>query len=237
MRKESQAQKGPDRVFWGFFLLGLALLPVGLYLALSAPPDLNQGYLVRIMYLHVPTAWMGYLAFFVAFLYAILYLIRQDPRYDRISLASAEIGVVFLGLALVTGMLWARPTWGVYWTWEPRLTTTAILFAVYVGYFLLRGAIEDPELRRKAAAAVAILGFINVPISYMSVKWWRSLHQTQSIDLTTGRIQMDPAMLQALLFNLLVFTVLYLAFVRFRAYVVGLEEAKEEGLSLEEGKA
>jgi heme exporter protein C len=142
--------------------------------------------------------------------------------------ASAEIGLVFMGLALVTGMLWARPTWGVYWTWEPRLTTTAILFAVYVGYFLLRGAIEDPELRRKAAAAVGVLGFINVPISYMSVKWWRSLHQTQSIDLTTGKIHMAPEMLQALLFNLLVFTLLYLGFVRFRGFLAALEARKEE---------
>ena len=218
----------PDLLTWVLLGLGFALLPVGLYLALSAPPDVNQGYLVRIMYLHVPGAWLGYLAFFVTFLYSLIYLFRQDPRHDRVAMASAEIGLVFMGLALVTGMLWARPTWGVYWTWEPRLTTTAILFAVYVGYFLLRGAIEDPELRRKAAAAVGVLGFINVPISYMSVKWWRSLHQTQSIDLTTGKIQMAPEMLQALLFNLLVFTLLYLSFVRFRGFLVALEARKEE---------
>ncbi len=227
MLKAAQPDR-PDALTWVFLGLGLLLLPVGLYLALSAPPDVNQGYLARIMYLHVPGAWLGYLAFFVTFLYSLLYLFRQDPRYDRVASSSAEIGLVFMGLALVTGMLWARPTWGVYWTWEPRLTTTAILFAVYVGYFLLRGAIEDPELRRKAAAAVGILGFINVPISYMSVKWWRSLHQTQSIDLTTGKIHMDPAMLQALLFNLLVFTLLYLGFVRFRSLLAALEARKEE---------
>ena len=218
----------PDGLTWAFLGLGVLLLPLGLYLALAAPPDANQGYLVRIMYLHVPTAWVGYLAFFVTFLYSLLYLFRQDPRHDRVAAASAEIGLVFMGLALVTGMLWARPTWGVYWTWEPRLTTTAILFAVYVGYYLLRGAIEDPELRRKAAAAVGVLGFLNVPISYMSVKWWRSLHQTQSIDLTTGKIHMAPEMLQVLLFHLAVFTLLYLGFVRFRGLVAALEEAKEE---------
>ncbi|WP_243030273.1 cytochrome c biogenesis protein CcsA [Thermus altitudinis] len=227
MLKAAQPDR-PDALTWVFLGLGLLLLPVGLYLALAAPPDVNQGYLARIMYLHVPGAWLGYLAFFVTFLYSLLYLFRQDPRYDRVALASAEIGLVFMGLALVTGMLWARPTWGVYWTWEPRLTTTAILFAVYVGYFLLRGAIEDPELRRKAAAAVGILGFINVPISYLSVKWWRSLHQTQSIDLTTGKIHMDPAMLQALLFNLFVFTLLYLGFVRFRSLLAAIEDRQEE---------
>ncbi|MGC8876303.1 cytochrome c biogenesis protein CcsA [Thermus sp.] len=218
----------PDALTWVFLGLGLLLLPLGLYLALEAPPDANQGYLVRIMYLHVPGAWLGYLAFSVTFLYSLLYLFRQDPRYDRVARASAEIGLVFMGLALVTGMLWARPTWGVYWTWEPRLTTTAILFAVYVGYFLLRGAIEDPELRQKAAAAVGVLGFLNVPISYMSVKWWRSLHQTQSIDLTTGKVHMAPEMLQVLLFNLLVFTLLYLGFVRFRGFLEAREEGREE---------
>lgn len=219
----------PDAWTWAFLGLGLLLLLVGLYLALAAPPDANQGYLVRIMYLHVPGAWLGYLAFFVTFLYSLLYFFRPSPKYDRVATSSAEIGLVFMGLALVTGMLWARPTWGVYWTWEPRLTTTAILFAVYVGYFLLRSAIEDPDLRAKAAAAVGILGFINVPISYMSVKWWRSLHQTQSIDLTTGRIHMAPEMLHALLFNLLVFTLLYLGFLRFRGYLAALEAQKEEG--------
>lgn len=135
----------PDGLTWAFLGLGVLLLPLGLYLALAAPPDANQGYLVRIMYLHVPTAWVGYLAFFVTFLYSLLYLFRQDPRHDRVAAASAEIGLVFMGLALVTGMLWARPTWGVYWTWEPRLTTTAILFAVYVGYFLLRGPLRTPS--------------------------------------------------------------------------------------------
>lgn len=218
----------PDTWTWAFLGLGLLLLPVGLYLALAAPPDANQGYLARIMYLHVPGAWLGYLAFFVTFLYSLLYFFRPIPKYDRVATSSAEIGLVFMALALVTGMLWARPTWGVYWTWEPRLTTTAILFAVYVGYFLLRSAIEDPDLRAKAAAAVGILGFINVPVSYMSVKWWRSLHQTQSIDLTTGRIHMAPEMLQALLFNLLVFTLLYLGFLRFRGYLAALEAKKEE---------
>ncbi len=102
----------PDALTWVFLGLGLLLLPLGLYLALAAPPDVNQGYLVRIMYLHVPGAWLGYLAFLVTFLYSLLYLFRQDPRYDRVASASAEIGLVFMGLALVTGMLWARPTWG-----------------------------------------------------------------------------------------------------------------------------
>lgn len=209
-------QKPGDLVTTLLVGLGLTLLAVGFYFALAAPPDANQGYLARIMYLHVPSAWVGYLAFFSALLYSAAYLIWRRPGLDRMAAASVEIGLVFLGLALVTGMLWARPTWGVYWTWEPRLTTTAILFAVYVGYLVLRSAIEDPDLKAKASAAVGILGAINVPISYMSVKWWRSLHQTQSLDLTTGKVHMDGAMVLALLVNLAAFSILFLALLRLR---------------------
>ncbi|HID16268.1 MAG TPA: cytochrome C assembly protein, partial [Candidatus Atribacteria bacterium] len=120
--------------------LGLALFvfAVGQYLAFKAPPDVHQGYLIRILYVHVGAAWVAYLAFFVAMVFAVLYLWKQDPAYDRISAASAEIGLLFMLLTLFGGMMWARPTWGVFWTWEPRLTTSAILTAFYLGYFLLR---------------------------------------------------------------------------------------------------
>ncbi len=195
---------------------GLAVLLVGFYLALSAPPDANQGWLVRILYLHVPMAWLCYLAIFGTLGYSVAYLVRRNPHYDRVAAVSAEIGLLFSALTVLTGALWGRPTWGVYWTWEPRLTTFAILIAVYVGYFIVRSAIEDPELRANASAAIGILGSINVPISYMSVKWWRSLHQTQTIDLTTGKVNMEPSMLMALLVNLLAFTLLYFAFMRLR---------------------
>ncbi|GEM85617.1 cytochrome c biogenesis protein CcsA [Meiothermus granaticius] len=207
---------------------GLLGLLVGFYLALSAPPDVNQGWLVRIMYLHVPMAWLCYLAIFGTLGYSIAYLVRRNPRYDRMAAASAELGLLFSALTVLSGALWGRPTWGVYWTWEPRLTTFAILIAVYVGYFVVRSAIEDPELRANASAAIGILGSINVPISYMSVKWWRSLHQTQTIDLTTGKVNMEPSMLLALMVNLLAFTLLYIAFVRLRGIIAEREAEKLE---------
>ncbi|AEB11206.1 cytochrome c assembly protein [Marinithermus hydrothermalis DSM 14884] len=228
MMNRVASDRGLDRLTLGLLVAGFGVLAVGLYYALAAPPDVTQGYLVRIMYLHVGAAWTAYLAFFVAMGYAVAYLWKQEDRYDRLSAASAELGVIFTALTLLSGMLWGRPTWGVYWTWEPRLTTTAILFVFYIGYFLLRQAIEDPEFRAKAAAAAAILGVINVPISYMSVRWWRSLHQTQSIDLTTGRVSMDEAMLVALLVNFAAFNLLYLAFLRFKGVVSALEAQREE---------
>lgn len=195
---------------------GLVTLLVGFYLALAAPPDVNQGWMVRILYMHVPMAWLSYLAIFGTLAYSVAYLVRRDPKYDRVAAVSAEIGLLFSALTILSGALWGRPTWGVYWTWEPRLTTFAILVAVYVGYFVVRSAIEDPDLRANASAAIGILGSINVPISYMSVKWWRGLHQTQSIDLTTGKVNMDGSMVIALMVNLLAFTLLYFAFMRLR---------------------
>ncbi len=212
----------------GFLGFGFALLLVGLWYSLKAPPDRDQGYLVRILYVHVAAAWTGYLAFIVAGLYALIYLIRQDPRYDRLSAASAEIGLWLSLLMVLGGMMWARPTWGVYWVWEPRLTSVAVMIAVYAGYFLLRQAIEDPELRAKAAAAVAILGVINIPITYMSVYWWRSIHQTASVDVINRKVHMAPEMLAALLINLAAFTLIYLGFLRLKGRIAALEAEKEE---------
>ncbi len=222
-----RARPRPDALTLGVLVLGFLVLLMGLYLALSAPPDRQQGYLVRILYLHVAAAWTGYLAFIVAAVYALLYLVTNRPAHDRVSAASAEIGLWLSLLMVLGGMMWARPTWGVYWVWEPRLTSVAVMIAIYAGYFLVRQAIEDPEMRAKAAAAVAILGVINIPITYMSVYWWRSIHQTASIDLINRKVHMAPAMLAALLVNLLAFTLIYLGFVRLKGYLAARQAAKE----------
>ncbi len=207
---------------------GYLLLLIGFYYAMKAPPDVDQGYLVRILYVHVAAAWTGYLAFIVAGIYALLYLIKGHPAYDRLSAASAEIGLWLSLLMVIGGMMWARPTWGVYWVWEPRLTSVAVMIAIYVGYFLVRQAIEDPEMRAKAAAAVAILGVINIPITYMSVYWWRSIHQTATIDVINRKTHMPPEMLIPLLVNLFAFTVLYAAFLRLKGRIAAFEARWEE---------
>jgi heme exporter protein C len=217
-----------DTLTMGILGLGVLGAVVGFVMAMGSPPDQSQGYVARIFHMHVPTAWMAYLASFTALGYSVAYLVRRKAHHDRVAAATVEVGLIFMALALLTGMLWARPTWGVYWDWEPRLTTTAILFAIYVGYVVVRGAIEDPELRAKAAAGVAILGSINVPISYLSVKWWRSLHQTQSIDLTTGRINVDAAILIPMLVNLAAFTLLFIGLVRLRSIIAARDAAREE---------
>jgi len=225
MRRE---RPGLDPLSAGLLGVGYVLLLIGFYYAMKAPPDVDQGYLVRILYVHVAAAWTGYLAFIVAGIYALLYLIKGNPAYDRLSAASAEIGLWLSILMVIGGMMWARPTWGVYWVWEPRLTSVAVMIAIYVGYFLVRQAIEDPEMRAKAAAAVAILGVINIPITYMSVYWWRSIHQTATIDVINRKTHMPMEMLIPLLVNLLAFNVLYVAFLRIKGRIALLEALKEE---------
>jgi len=209
-------------------LVGFLVFLIGQYLAFKAPPDVQQGYLVRILYVHVGAAWTAYLAFIVAAVYAILYLWKQNPSYDRLSAASAEIGLLFMALTLFGGMMWARPTWGVYWTWEPKLTTSAILTAFYVGYFLLRQAIEDPEFRAKAAAAAAILGVVNIPINYMSVYWWRSIHQTATFDIVNRKLHMDPSMVLPMLIDLAAINILFVAFLRMKGAIAARAAAREE---------
>lgn len=176
---------------------------------LGVPTDAIQGDVQRIMYIHVPSAWLAYLAFFVTMAAGLGYLVRRDLRLDRVAVSSAEIGVVFTGLAIATGAIWGRPTWGRWWDWDPRLTTTAILFLVYVGYLLLRSVVEDPDRRARVAAVIGLVGFLNVPIVHFSVLWWRSLHQPPTV-MRPGDPSIDPLLLVQLLYSVAAFTLLYL---------------------------
>ncbi|HTU02435.1 MAG TPA: cytochrome c biogenesis protein CcsA [Candidatus Sulfotelmatobacter sp.] len=175
-------------------LAGL-LLAAGLYLGLVvAPPDAVQGQLQRIMYLHVPSILTAYLAFTVVFVASVLYLWSRDLRYDAVAVSSAEIGVVFTGITLATGSIWGKPTWGVWWTWDARLTLTAILFTIYVGYLMLRAFAEEPQAAARYGAVIAILGFLDIPLNHFAVYWWRTLHQPSSL-LRAGGPSVAPAML------------------------------------------
>ena len=159
----------------------LAAMATGSFVGLFVvEADAAMGGVQRLMYVHVPAAWTAFVAFFVVFLGSVLYLVQRDERADRLAASAAEAGVVFISLTLATGMLWGKPTWGVWWTWDPRLTTTALLLAVFVGYLAVRGFADDPERRGRWSAIVGILGFVQVPIVYLSVVWWRSLHQPPS---------------------------------------------------------
>ena len=185
------------------------LLAVGLYLGLAVvPPDAVQGDVQRIMYLHVPSIVTAYLAFSVVFCSSILYLWKRDLRFDAVAVSSAEIGVIFTGITLATGMIWGKPTWGVWWTWDARLTLTAILFTIYVGYLMLRSFAEDPQAGARYGAVLAIIGFLDIPLNHFAVYWWRTLHQPSSI-LRAGGPSVAPAMLVPLAVTFVGLVLLY----------------------------
>jgi heme exporter protein C len=210
----------------GLGLVALLAVLVGLYLAfIYAPADALQGDVQRIMYIHVPTAWVAFLAFFVVFVSSLIYLWKRLPEADRLAHASAEVGVLFTALTLIDGSIWGKPTWGVWWTWDARLTTTAILFVMYIGYLMLRSFVEDPERRARLAALVGIVAFIDVPITYMSVLWFRTLHQPPSIQ--RGGASMPDSMLFTLLFNLGAYTLVYLFFLVKRVRIESLNAIAE----------
>ncbi|UCG75603.1 MAG: cytochrome c biogenesis protein CcsA [Gemmatimonadota bacterium] len=208
-------------------LVTLIILVAGAMAGLLAvPADALQGEVQRLMYVHVPAAWLAMLAFFVVFVMSVLYLIQRDPRWDLIAVSSAEIGIVFTALTLVLGSLWGKPTWGVWWTWDPRLTTTAIMLMIYVGYLVVRSFAEDPEKRARWSAIIGIVGFVDVPIVYLSVLWWRTLHQPPSSPRS-----MAGEFVYVLLLNVAAFTFLY-AYLMVRRYRLAVAERQLEELRL-----
>jgi heme exporter protein C len=192
-----------------------------------APTDRVQGDVYRIMYVHVPTAWLAYLAFVIVFLASVGWLWTKRPVFDAIAVSSAEIGVLFTGLCLVAGSIWAKPTWGVWWTWEPRLVTTAIMFVMYVGYLLLRGLSTDFSRRATRAAVLGVVAVIDVPIVHLSVLWANSLHQLPTVLRISGGPSLDSAMLLTLMVSVGAFTLVYAYFMSAR---VSVELARQERL-------
>ena len=206
------------------WLAALALV-IGLGAAFGyAPREAVQGNVQRIMYLHVPAVLTAYLAFALVFVGSLGYLFTRRMGWDRLAVAAAEPGVLFTGLTIVSGSIWGKPTWGVWWTWDARLTSTAVLFLVYVGYLLLRGMVDEPDRRARYAAVVGILGAANIPIVHFSVKWWRALHQPSTI-LGPEPSPIAPPIALTLLVNWIAFTLLFLYFLVRRAEIARLEES------------
>jgi heme exporter protein C len=172
---------------------------------------------------HVPAAWLAFMSFGVVFLASVAYLRSGQIRWDRMAVASAEIGVLFCSLTLLLGSLWGRPVWGTWWTWDPRLTTTVVLLLIYVGYLSLRKVADSPSRRAHWSAVVGVVGFIDVPIVHMSVVWWRSLHQEATV-IRPGAPTMEWHMLAMLLFAFVVFTVGYGYLMAVRLRVGRLED-------------
>lgn len=176
---------------------------------LWVPTEQVMGVVQRIFYFHVPLAWVGFLAFGIVFVASIGYLVTNRRRWDVVGHSAAEIGVLFTTLMLITGATWAKPVWGVWWTWDPRLTTSLILWLIYVGYLMLRAYAPTPSRAARYSAVMGILGFVDVPIVYFSVVWWRNIHPEAVIGPTAQSGSLDSRMLLTLMFSLLTFTVLF----------------------------
>ena len=203
----------------------LATLAVGWALALVwVPPDRFQGDVQRLMYVHVPAAWNALALFTVAFLASVRVLWKRSLAADRLAHAAVEVGLLFTALTLALGSLWGKPVWGVWWTWDPRLTTTAVLFVLFAGYLALRRATLDPTVRARRAAVFGLLAFAQVPIVHMSVIWWRALHQPPTV-LRPGDPTIDHVMLAALLLNVVAFTLVFLVLLRSRMRLAADREA------------
>jgi len=188
-----------------------------------APREAVQGNVQRIMYLHVPAVLTAYLAFGLVFLGSVGYLLTRRPGWDRLALAAAEPGVLFTGITIASGSIWGKPTWGTWWTWDARLTSTAVLFLVYVGYLLLRGMVDEPDRRARVAAVVGILGAANIPIVHFSVKWWRALHQPATI-LGPEASPIAAPIALALFTNWIAFTLLFAYLLAKRLQIARLED-------------
>jgi heme exporter protein C len=194
-------------ILWG---LGFALMIAALCMVfVYVPTEKHGGIVQRIFYFHVPVAWVSFLAFFVTFIASILYLWKREVKWDAVACASAEVGVIFTTLVLITGPIWAKPAWGIWWTWDARLTTSLVLWLIYVAYLLVRSLASEPAKGARYGAVIGIVGFIDVPIVFLTVNLWRTQHPTTIIfegGLTTP-------MLMTLMVSIVAFTVLYVLLV------------------------
>src|SRR4029078_9179300 len=196
LSRESRAAAPPrTSAFFGFIAFA-ALIAAQVFSILTSPAEADMGHLQKIMYVHVPAAWMAFISFFVVLVFSVRYLWKKRENDDLLAASAAEGGATFTRLTLVLGMIWARPAWGVWWVWDARLTSTLVLFLIFVGYLALRAFVDDAEQRARWSAVVGHIGAINFHIVYMSVKWWRPLHQPQSSPST-----LDPAYTMGLRLN------------------------------------
>jgi heme exporter protein C len=204
-------KRNSDRVLLALTALSAVMMMVALYLALVGAPEANLQsetgrYAQRIIYFHIATAWVGFLAFFVTFVGGVAYLRTQDRKWDILALSSAEIGTVFMLGVLVSGSIWAKPAWGVWWVWDERLTISLIQFLIYVGYLMLRASVEDPSRRARFAAVYGIVAFISVPINFIAIRLWRTQHPLMFGDEGGG---LGPNMMFAFFFSLITFSIWY----------------------------
>ncbi len=209
----------------GWILVPLLLLDLAT-IFLYAPTDALQGNVQRVFYIHVPLAITAFGAFFITFVGSGMYLWKRDRQWDLLASSSAEVGVVLTTLVLITGSLWARPIWGTFWTWDARLTTTLILWLIYLAYMLVRASVPEASRAARYAAVIGIIGFLDVPIIRQSVVWWRTLHPGPTIVQVGGGTGLPPEMMLTFAVSLVVFGVLYVYLLSRRVAVTLASEAR-----------
>jgi heme exporter protein C len=196
----------PKRIILG--AVTVLLLIAAAYAAFYiAPEERTMGLIQRIFYFHAASAWAGMDAFFVCFLANLLYIWKRNPRYDWVGVSSAEVGLAFITVVLITGPIWAKPAWGIWWTWDARLTSTFVLWLLYISYLLLRSLIEEPDRRALLSALFGVFAFLDVPLVYFSIRWWRTQHPAPVIMGGPGS-GLDPTMNKVFFFSVLAMHVL-----------------------------
>jgi heme exporter protein C len=212
---------------WLRWILLVAMV-IDLYMIfIWVPTEKIMGIVQRIFYFHVPSAWTAFLAFGVVFVYSVLYLVKKDRRYDTIAESAAEVGVLFTTIVLITGPIWARPIWNTWWSWDARLTLTLVLWLLYVAYLMLRGFVSDKERAARFAAVFGIVGFLDVPLVYMSIRWWRTIHPKPVIMGGEGS-GLDPSMRITLLFSFFTLLILFVLMMAERIRLQQLRESFDE---------
>ena len=211
-----------------FQLLTYVLMLFALYtIFIYAPVEKTMGIIQKIFYIHVPAAFLAYLAFFITFIASIFYLYRKDSKWDTVAHCAVETGVIFCTIVLITGPIWAKPIWNVWWTWDPRLTTTLILWFTYVAYLMLRRVVKENQ-RANLAAVFGIIGFINVPITFFSIRLWRTIHP---VVITSRGLNMSGPMKLTLIITFIAFCFLFfsllLSRIRFERLKTRIEEINE----------
>lgn len=212
---------------WGGLLI--VLFAVGAYLGLVwSPQDVNQRDLIRIMYAHVSVAWIGFVAIGMTALFSALYLWRGKRRDDVLAVASAEMGLLFSALTIIGGMTYSRPTLNTFWTWDAKLTLTALMVALMVGYFIVRALVDDPVRRGRVSAVVALIVAASLPFNYLAAEWFRTLHPSRAVALDGSGVTMAPEMLLTLLFNTAVAGLVYAWFMVDRVRLGRIEAQLEQ---------
>lgn len=213
------------------WITGLLFLAALYMVLVYAPREAVMGDVQRVFYFHVSAGWVGALAFLVTAVAGGIYLARGERRWDRLALASVEIGIVFTFINIVSGSIWARPIWNTWWTWDPRLVTATIMELMYIAYLMLRQGIEDPDRRARFGSVYGIIAFISVPITFLSIRIFRTIHPVVvgSGDPTAeGSFDMSPRMLQTFMFSLITFTFLYATLLWHRVRLASLSQRVEE---------